>query len=104
MTRWSEYSPLKDSLQLDSGGWYGSAQYWDDKLLESVMQGVVDLVELAEGSYEDCDVEHLLVSGGWVQVCAMIPRLVNVVITCCTQVSSPSVPVFKRSSGFAGTS
>ena len=44
---------------------YGSAQYWDDELLEAIMWSVVDLVAFAEVAYSDCDFGHLIVSGKW---------------------------------------
>ena len=35
-------------------------QFRDDKLLEPVARGVVNLIALAEVAYSDCDVVHAL--------------------------------------------
>ena len=89
------------------------AEFWYNVLFEPVVRSLIYLVALADVFNPNDGVGHCyvplpeqcsLLSESSVELgCnAQIPRFVISPITCCTQISRESVPVFTVSSGFSG--
>lgn len=50
----------------------GSAQFWNDELLQPITRGVVDVVALTEALDANGDVGHFLVSKKWEVVSGLV--------------------------------